>query len=177
MYQVQLGYNNIESGIPVISFDLGLRSQHNPSEEVGANEDSHSEPTIDVTEGPYFKLVSRERKSLLDPGIPGDRLNLTGLVLIMRSKPVSGALLDFWQADGNGVYDNVGYKWRGHQYTDARGRYQLEMVILDIYPSRTRHIHVKVQSPGGPVLITLAPFLGEEDNQRGPFSTRSFWYP
>jgi hypothetical protein len=81
------------------------------------NKDSDPEPT------------SFERKSLLESGIPGDRLNLTGRLLTISGKPVSGALLDFWQVDGNGVYGNIGYKLRGHQYTDTQGRYQLETVI------------------------------------------------
>ena len=40
----------------------------------------------------------------------------------------------------------------GHQFTDADGRYRLETVVPGLYPGRTRHIHVKVQAKGGPVL-------------------------
>jgi protocatechuate 3,4-dioxygenase beta subunit len=86
----------------------------NLPDEVGVNEDSDPEPTTAVIEGPYFKPGSPERKSLLEPGIPGNRLNLTGHVLTMSDNPEPGALLDFWQADGNGAYDNIGYKLRGH---------------------------------------------------------------
>ena len=40
-----------------------------------------------------------------------------------------------------------------------------------IYSGRTRHIHVKVQAPDGPVLTTQLYFPGEPDNDRdGIFS-------
>lgn len=123
-------------------------------------------PTPSTTEGPYFKPGSPERRSLLGPEVVGDRINLTGRVLTRSGKPVAGALIDFWQADGNGAYDNIGYRLRGHQFTDEQGRYQLETVLPGNYGGRTRHIHVKVQTPGGAVLTTQLFFPGEENNQR-----------
>jgi protocatechuate 3,4-dioxygenase beta subunit len=35
-----------------------------------------------------------------------------------------------------------------------------------LYPGRTRHIHVKVQAPGQPVLTTQLYFPGEPRNQQ-----------
>lgn len=131
-----------------------------------ANENKDPDPTPSATEGPYFKPNSPERKSLLEPGIIGERLNLTGHVLTRSGKSVAGVLLDFWQADGNGNYDLTDYKLRGHQYTDDEGRYQLETVVPGIYVGRTRHIHVKVQAPNGTMLTTQLFFPNEEGNQR-----------
>ncbi len=69
------------------------------------------------------------------------------------------AWLDFWQADGEGKYDNSGYTLRGHQYTDKSGKYTLETVVPGGYSSRTPHIHAKVRAhEGGPVL-TVQLFL------------------
>lgn len=107
-----------------------------------------------ATEGPYWKSGSPERTSLLEAGTPGTKLVLTGYVYDKNCKPIANAWLDFWQTDGNGAYDNSGYKMRGHQYTDASGRYHLETVVPGEYPGRTVHIHVKVQSPNGPILTT-----------------------
>lgn len=107
-----------------------------------------------ATEGPYYTANAPERASLLEPGMPGTVLTLTGYVLTADCQPVANALLDFWQADSQGVYDNAGYTLRGRQYTDANGRYQLETVVPGLYPGRTEHIHVKVQAPGGPILTT-----------------------
>ena len=118
-----------------------------------------------MTEGPYFKSNSPERTSLIGPGIPGVKLVLTGYVLGTDCKPIAHALLDFWQADGKGQYDNAGYTLRGHQFTDDAGRYRLETVIPGLYPGRTEHIHVKVKGDSGPVLTTQLFFPGVPGNQ------------
>jgi protocatechuate 3,4-dioxygenase beta subunit len=116
------------------------------------------------TEGPYFKANSPERTSLIEPGVSGTGLVISGRVRTPDGQPVAGALLDFWQANTSGAYDNSGYTLRGHQYTDANGQYTLETVMPGPYPGRTRHIHVKVQAPNGPVLTTQLYFPGEARN-------------
>lgn len=117
-----------------------------------------------LTEGPYFKAGSPEETTLLQPGMSGTKLNLSGYVVTSDCQPVAHALLEFWQADAKGQYDNSGYTLRGHQYTDASGRYHLETVVPGLYPGRTMHLHVKVQAPGGPVLTTQLFFPGEMQN-------------
>ncbi|HEX2276904.1 MAG TPA: hypothetical protein VHN13_07200 [Candidatus Tectomicrobia bacterium] len=123
------------------------------------------DPTPSQTEGPYYKPRSPERRSLLDPGIAGTPIVLTGIALSRRCQPIAGALVDFWQADDAGKYDNRGYRLRGHQFTDAAGRYRLESVVPGLYPGRTRHIHVKVQAPNRPILTTQLYFPGEPRNR------------
>jgi protocatechuate 3,4-dioxygenase beta subunit len=118
-----------------------------------------------VTEGPYFKAGSPERASLVDAGMPGTRLTISGTVYTTDCKPVAGAKLDFWQANAQGQYDNSGYTLRGHLFTDANGHYQLETIVPGEYPGRTEHIHVKVQAPNGPLLTTQLFFPGVADNQ------------
>jgi protocatechuate 3,4-dioxygenase beta subunit len=79
---------------------------------------------------------------------------------------VPNALLDFWHADDAGEYDNRGYRYRGHQFSDAEGRFRLETVVPAQYPGRARHIHVKVQAPGRRVLTTQIYFPGDASNAR-----------
>ena len=118
------------------------------------------------TEGPYYTPNSPERTTLLEPDLAGTKIVVTGSVLDTACQPVARALLDFWQADDGGEYDNVGYRLRGHQFTDDAGRYYLETVVPGLYPGRTRHFHVKVQAPNQPVLTTQLYFPGEPRNQR-----------
>ena len=47
------------------------------------------------------------------------RVGVAGIVLGTDCKPIDRALLDFWQADASGVYDNRGYRLRGHQRMSA----------------------------------------------------------
>jgi len=98
-------------------------------------------------------------------GVRGTALLLTGDVVDTRCRPVRGALLDFWQADAAGRYDNEGYRLRGHQFADGRGRFALRTIVPGLYPGRTRHIHVKVQRPHGRILTTQLYFPGEPRNR------------
>jgi protocatechuate 3,4-dioxygenase beta subunit len=121
--------------------------------------------TLAQTEGPFYTPSTPERTSLLEDGLPGTRLVLTGQVLTTGCQPVAGALLDFWHADNAGQYDNVAFRFRGHQFADDQGRYTLETILPGLYPGRTRHIHVKVQAPSQPVLTTQLYFPDEPGNQ------------
>lgn len=115
--------------------------------------------TTAQTEGPYYTPGSPERNSLLEAGVVGTRLIVVGYVLDADCRPITNAWLDFWQADGNGNYDNQGYRLRGRQYTDAQGRFFLETVMPGLYPERPiPHIHVKVQTPNGDALTTQLYF-------------------
>lgn len=124
------------------------------------------DPTPASTEGPYFTPNSPERRSLVEPGMAGERMTLAGYVLDRRCKPVPNALLDLWHCDAAGEYDNEGYRLRGHQFTDAEGRFLFETIMPGLYPGRTRHYHVKVQAQGGDGLTTQLYFPGEPQNQR-----------
>ena len=124
------------------------------------------DPTPSQTEGPYFTPNSPERANLIEPDTKGERISLAGFVLDRRCRPVPGALLDLWHADSDGAYDNVGYRLRGHQFSDPAGRFVFETIVPGRYPSRTRHFHVKVQAPGQDILTTQLYFPGEPGNAR-----------
>jgi protocatechuate 3,4-dioxygenase beta subunit len=115
-------------------------------------------------EGPYFKANSPEKPSLVEASTAGTHLILTGKVVRRNGTPVDKALLDFWQANPSGQYDNRGYYLRGHQFTAADGTYRLETVVPGLYPGRTRHIHVKVQAPSEAILTTQLYFPDEVKN-------------
>ena len=124
--------------------------------------------TARQTAGPFFKPDSPRRVSLIENAGQNLRLRLTvtGLVLSTNCKPVANALLDFWHADEFGDYDNKGFGYRGHQLTDARGRWRLETILPAEYPGRARHIHVNVQAPGRRVLTTQLYFPEELGHHR-----------
>jgi protocatechuate 3,4-dioxygenase beta subunit len=122
------------------------------------------EPTPAQTEGPYFKAGSPERQSLRAVDTIGTPLRLSGRVVDREGKALAGAVLEFWQADGEGRYDNGGFALRGRQFTDADGRYALDTVLPGLYPGRTRHIHVKIATKGRQPLTTQLYFAGEKGN-------------
>jgi protocatechuate 3,4-dioxygenase beta subunit len=127
--------------------------------------DDDDDVTPSQAEGPYFTPDSPLRRSLLEPGMDGQRLRVTGRVLDTGCRPIPRAILDFWQADADGEYDNEGFRLRGHQRADSAGRFRLDSVVPGVYPGRTRHLHVKVARPSSSeVLTTQLYFPGERQN-------------
>lgn len=126
--------------------------------------DDDDEPTLRDVEGPFYSPETPRRTSFLKDGSIGTTLVLSGKVLGTNCEPVAGAILDFWHADGDGEYDNVGYRYRGHQFSDVDGSYRLETIFPGLYPGRTRHFHVKVQGPNTALLTTQLYFPGEPSN-------------
>lgn len=117
------------------------------------------------TEGPFYTPRSPLRASLLEGG-EKSRFVLAGRVLAADCKPAANALVDLWHCDEQGAYDNQGYRYRGHVFTDAEGGYRFETIVPALYPGRTRHFHVKVQPRGGRVLTTQLYWPNEAANRR-----------
>jgi protocatechuate 3,4-dioxygenase beta subunit len=114
--------------------------------------------TAPQTPGPFFKPDSPATSVLFGKGEKTGLLVVSGLVLSAQCKPVANTLLDFWHADDLGEYDNQGFRFRGHQFTDAQGRWRLETILPGEYPGRARHLHVKIQAPGKRILTTQLYF-------------------
>lgn len=136
-------------------------------------------------EGPLYRKghpVRADGNVLERPAGPGAQaLTLTGRVLDARSrKPLPGARLDFWQTDGDGLYDRDGNHMRGVIVADAEGRYTLRTVVPKDYAEhdhdpigellsamgkpnrRAGHIHVKAFLGGVEVLTTQLFVEGSE---------------
>jgi protocatechuate 3,4-dioxygenase beta subunit len=131
------------------------------------------EVTPRQTEGPFFKPSSPLRSDLREPGMAGRPVELAGLVVTRACRPVAGALVDLWHADAQGNYDMRGFRCRGHQFTDAEGRYRFSTVMPALYSGRARHFHVKVQAPRQSVLTTQLYFPSEPLNQRDGLFNRA----
>ena len=148
------------SGIAAPEFALAQRLAPTPQCKDG------DEPTPRQPDGPFYKPRSPQRADLREPGSRGRGVELSGVVLTRSCRPVAGALVDLWQADDKGDYDNSGFRYRGHQFTDAAGRYKFFTILPAVYTGRTRHFHVKVQAPNRPILTTQLYFPNEPQNLR-----------
>ena len=122
------------------------------------------DPTEPAIEGPFFKPRSPQRADLVEPATRGRIYQLEGLVLTRHCRPVAGVLLDLWHADENGDYDDRGFRYRGHLFSDGAGRYRFRTILPGLYPGRTRHYHLKVQAPRQRILTTQLYFPNEPRN-------------
>lgn len=122
--------------------------------------------TPEQIEGPYFTPNTPLKSDLFEPGMNGERLRLTGRVLDTHCRPIPRTLLEVWQADADGQYDNQGYRLRGHLFADESGAWMLDSIRPGRYPGRTPHIHVKVKGPATPLLTTQLYFPNDPGNTR-----------
>jgi protocatechuate 3,4-dioxygenase beta subunit len=124
--------------------------------------------TPPVARSAHYRPGAPLRRSVLEPGLPGVRLTLTGIVAGLSCGPIAGATIEFWQADHLGNYDQTGFRLRGRQVTDNAGRYQLVTVMPGASGGDAPNIGVHVAVAGKAELWTAVFFRGEPRNARDP---------
>jgi len=133
------------------------------------------EPTTTDILGPFFSEGAPETNSIIPEDYEGERLFLSGnLSSTDCNRAIYNAVMDFWQADEHGGYDNVGFNFRGKIITDENGNYSLETIIPGKYLNgsqyRPSHIHLKVQAEGYDELVTQIYFQGDESISADPWA-------
>ncbi|WP_342360750.1 intradiol ring-cleavage dioxygenase [Terrarubrum flagellatum] len=158
------------AGVAGAEFSVGASIAQTAEPTPACGHDERATPA--QTEGPYYSPKTPE-KANFRADAAGDGFNLMGFVLDRRCRPIPRALVDLWHADSQGEYDNKSYRLRGHQFTDARGRFVFETITPGLYVGRTRHFHLKAQAPRGRILTTQLYFPDEPGNGRdGLFDRR-----
>ena len=137
-------------------------------------------PTPSSTEGPFYpEDWSREPFTQLVRGpLKGNPalLALSGRILDRFGKPVDGARVEIWLADGLGRYTHsrdsepkdrdpqfAGYGW---MKTGADGQYAFNTIRPVPYTGRTPHIHFAVIAPRSKKLVTQMYVEGVAQNER-----------
>jgi protocatechuate 3,4-dioxygenase beta subunit len=114
--------------------------------------------------GPFYK-DGAPIKQRLGEEVEGQRLIITGKVTDMRCQPLKDAILDVWQANSIGEYDNEGFTLRGKVKTNNDGTYVIDTIVPKEYGAgdikRPSHIHLKVGVPSQPTLTTQLYFEGD----------------
>jgi protocatechuate 3,4-dioxygenase beta subunit len=120
--------------------------------------------TPEVPADRTFKPGSPRRTSLIEPGLPGTRLQVRGTVAGITCGRITGAVIDFWQPDSQGRYDAVGFRLRGQQLTGPMGEFELLTIVPGAPPGRAPHLGVRIQPPGRPVFWTELFLSGDARN-------------
>jgi len=125
------------------------------------------ESTESSAEGPFYSAGAPFRAKLSPPLATGTVLVVSGRVWGEDTRrPLAGAVLDLWQADHSGQYDNAGFLYRARLHTDDTGSYEVETVHPGIYGAgpgqfRPSHIHYRISQPGYRTLTTQLYFAGD----------------
>ena len=134
------------------------------------------------TTGPFYpKVLPSEKDADLvrigtGPAAKGEEIEVTGRLLGLDGRPISGGVVELWQANAYGRYSNsraasIGpldpnFQGYGVVETDDQGRYRFLTIKPGEYPGRTRHLHFKVSGPGFEPLPTQMYFAGEPGNEK-----------
>src|SRR5262245_25472859 len=135
-------------------------------------------PTESNIEGPYYRKDAPFRSKLAE-GLKGDARSVKGKVLSPDGTPLRDAVVDVWQADKGGAYDNESEKFvlRGRIRTDKDGLYAYETIMPGQYDlgeaKRPAHIHYKISAEGHRPLTTQLYFKGDPWLGRDPFVRKS----
>jgi len=126
--------------------------------------------TTDDIMGPYFVEDAPIRTVIAHPDEPGQRLYISGRILQNDCEtPISGAMLEVWQANDAGCYsinlecttgnpENDEYNLRGKMFSNTNGQYAFETILPGNYASRPMHIHIKITTPDGEILVSQIYF-------------------
>tara|TARA_B110000977_G_scaffold192068_1_gene265071 strand:+ start:585 stop:1475 length:891 start_codon:yes stop_codon:yes gene_type:complete len=131
-----------------------------------ASNTASCEATTEDILGPFFSEGAPQTNTIVPIDYEGEKLFLNGRLSNTSCEDgLANVVLDFWQADENGAYDNDGFKFRGKVLTDSEGNYNLETIIPGKYLNgsnyRPAHIHLKVQAEGYEELVTQIYFEGD----------------
>ena len=141
-------------------------------------------PTEDNILGPYFREGAPYRAKVTPPLAKGTTLLIRGRVWAFDTKkPLVSAVLDIWQADADGRYDNDDpnkppakgvYVNRTRVLTDETGYYEYETIHPGPYKIgpdawRPAHIHYLVRKAGYTTLVTQLYFKGDRFNAKDEF--------
>jgi protocatechuate 3,4-dioxygenase beta subunit len=140
--------------------------------------------TPSQTEGP-FHPANRDndltRKDASSPVAQGQIIYITGTVLDENANPLSGALIEIWQAAANGKYNHPGdpnpkpvdphFQYWGREISDDQGNYVFKTIIPGHYPAtptwtRPAHVHFRVLRRGFRDLTTQMYFTPKSAEER-----------
>ena len=128
--------------------------------------------------GPFFVAGAPEMPlgaSITRPGTPGEPCVVSCTVKGLKGEPIAGAVIDVWEAGGDGFYDvqkPEGTNLRARFRSDVAGRFYFRcvkpvsypvphdgpvgkmLVATGRHPMRPGHLHFMIEAPGCDKLVT-----------------------
>ena len=147
------------------------------------------------TSGPFYPVpeIAKQPHSDADltrraadgPSAEGELIEVRGKVVGIDGRPLSGAIVELWQACHSGRYQHQAdsnqapldpnFQYWARLVCDPEGAYRFQSIIPGKYPGRTPHIHFRVLAEGFPELVTQMYFqqFGEANQKDGIYSRLS----
>jgi catechol 1,2-dioxygenase len=128
--------------------------------------------------GPYYRPDAPVRSDLTYDGLKGNKIILKGR--IMKADCITmlkNALVEIWQCDPDGNYDNdtKEFRLRARWFTNERGEYSFTTAFPGKYLNgelyRPAHIHFRISEPTCEELISQIYFKGDPHITKDPWAS------
>jgi protocatechuate 3,4-dioxygenase beta subunit len=102
-------------------------------------------PTAEMTLGPFFpREFARGADDLTRIGtavVPGEQIEIVGTVTQADGQPLDNLVLEIWQPDSRGRFDNPNFLGWGRAATDAQGVYRFRTIKPGAPEGRIAHVN------------------------------------
>jgi protocatechuate 3,4-dioxygenase alpha subunit len=101
-----------------------------------------------MTIGPFFPPEFAVGTNDLAAGAPGEAIEITGRVVQADGRTLDNVVLEIWQADARGRFDNPAFSGWGRAATDSTGTYVFKTVKPGASAGRAPHINFLILYSG-----------------------------
>jgi len=109
-------------------------------------------PTGEMTLGPFFPREfgqgANDLTSIDGVKAKGDVIEIMGRITQGDGAPLDNAILELWQADAEGRFDNPLFLGWGRAATDASGVYRFRTIRPGAYAGRAAHVNLLILFSG-----------------------------
>jgi protocatechuate 3,4-dioxygenase, alpha subunit len=129
-------------------------------------------PTSEMTLGPFFPREFAQRASdlavLEGRPVHGEVIEITGRVVQVDGAPLDNLVLEIWQANAEGRYDDPAFFGWGRAATDANGVYRFRTIRPGAPEGRVPHVNFIILFSGLMRHLQTVMFFEGEDNGKDP---------
>jgi protocatechuate 3,4-dioxygenase alpha subunit len=129
---------------------------------------SHLVPTGEMTLGPFFPREfaqgANDLTAVEGKLAKGEPIELSGRVTQLDGRALDNVVLEIWQADAEGRYDNPDFFGWGRAATDADGVFSFRTILPGRFEGRAPHINILILYSGLMRALHTVMFFGESDD-------------
>jgi protocatechuate 3,4-dioxygenase alpha subunit len=118
-------------------------------------------PTAEMTLGPFFPREFAQGANDLAQGASGEVIEIIGRVTELDGKALDNVILEIWQADAAGGFDNPAFSGWGRAATDAQGNYRFRTIRPGAAPGRAPHVNFLILYSGLMRQLQTVMFFGD----------------
>jgi len=122
-------------------------------------------PTGEMTLGPFFPREFAQGANDLASGVTGgETIEITGRVTQLDGRPLDNVVLELWQADNRGRFDNPDFFGWGRAATSNEGIFQFKTIRPKGPQGRKAHVNFLVLYSGLMRQLQTVMFFEDSDD-------------